>query len=88
MQTGGTRAPLPHHTLPGVALAEQEAAGECVNSNWKGLGLKESRSLEADGQCCLVSKGEAALCQEKTEKKEAAKNALRCLVPAGLTFGL
>ena len=50
MLAGAAGAVPPPSPLPTGALAEQEASGEHVNINWKGLGQKESRFPGAHGQ--------------------------------------
>ena len=75
----------PLHTLPGVAPAEQEASGEPVNINWKGLGQKESRFPGASGLC---HKTEKPHCQARPEEKEGANKTALVHGPASPGFAL
>lgn len=70
MQTGGAGALPPRHTLPGVALAEQETSGERVHASWKGLGTKSPDLLGPKGRA--TKQREATLCWGRTEESPSA----------------
>lgn len=74
------------HTLPAMALAEQEASGECVSINWKGLQQKNPDFLGP--VVCVEKQREATLYQAQAQQKEVANKMPLVHVPAGLGFGL
>ena len=88
MQTAGPRAHLPLHPLPRVALAEQEASGEHVNINWKGLWQKESRFPGADGLCREAEGSYPLPDADPAERSIIAHKSASVHVPAGLGFAL